>query len=199
MIGILRKLSTYAIVIGLVFIGVSGWNIFKERNVNTKPRAMALSDVGPIVAGLSYVTLTGGRIDLANTYSYTLQHRKSKATLGTKYYTPVVDGQDGGKVVYIVESSEEPSLEDLLKEASYAGLLQSSDNLPESLRAKFMDEFPDGGFHYLDSTYKPRTVWQRIQGLSLFFYLLVGGIVVRVLIARRKVSPPPAVEATGAP
>ncbi|GLQ32632.1 hypothetical protein [Litoribrevibacter albus] len=181
------KISTWAFLAGLVFTGMGVWEIIKERNVSQTPSAIQSSDVNKTTEELAYATIQGGRLDLANTYEYSLQTKKSDVKLNSDYFIPVKDTETDA-VIYVLKTSDEPSIEDVLKTANFSGLLQNRSELPSKILDAYKKEFPNVDFAYLDTTYKPETLIEKIKGLGIFLGLLLGGLVIRTLATKKPES-----------
>lgn len=180
---ILVKIATYVFIAGLVFSAIGIWKMIEERNVSNVATKLTIDNVVDPKEEPVYVAIVGGRIDLTNTYEFTLSTKKTDISLSINYYTPVVNTEDSS-VVYIVKTRTEPSIADFLKPANYEGLLQSSEKLPEDLVKAYQNELPGQTYYYLDSSYKPKSFVEKLQGNLIFFCMLIGGYLVRFLLTR---------------
>jgi len=179
------KISTYAIFGGLLLGGLGLWSIYKEKDVNKEVISMESSSIVDPNESLVYTEITGGKLDLVNSYEYSIGRKKSDRKISIGYYTPILD-KETNEVLYIVKRRTEPSIEDLLKESVYKGLLQNKSELPEKILTAYDEVFPNTKFYFLDTSYKPKTLLEKLKNLRFFFYLLIGGIVARVALRDNK-------------
>lgn len=177
------KIATYAFLAGLVFSAMGVWQIIKERNVSVTPEKYTIDSLIEPKEDLMYVAIEGGRLDIMNTYELSLSTKKTDINLSSNYYTPVLNVEDSS-VIYILKSDLEPSVKDIIKVAEYQGLLQSKNELPEKILTAYEKLLPGHKYFYLDSTYKPETLLEKIKGNAIFFYMLFGGLFVRLLLTR---------------
>ncbi|MBL4909295.1 MAG: hypothetical protein JKX78_04595 [Alteromonadaceae bacterium] len=182
------KIATWAFMIGLLFTGFGLWDIYKERNVNSEAIVMEFNTISDPNGSLIYAEISGGQLDIANTYELSLSTKKSDAKLTSDFYTPVINNENS-TVAYILKSALEPTIQEMVKKAEYKGLLQSKSELPKKILAAYNKSFPNTKFVYLDSTFKPETFLEKIIGLKIFFYLLVGGLAVRLMLNGKRKTP----------
>jgi hypothetical protein len=181
--GIIAKVSTWAIFLGALLGGYGLHDIYNERDVGTEARVIELDALQKESGGLTFASVTGGRLAFMNMYEYSVSTKKSKAKLSTQYFIPVLDQNDN--IVYVVETAVEPTLRAIADVASYSGLLQSKDGLPEKLRTAFDVDFSSSNYMYLDTTYKPETLVEKLLGLKIFFMMFFGGIFVQLLLKKK--------------
>jgi hypothetical protein len=180
------KLATWVFLAGLLFSGVGIWQIIKERNVSSTPEEMAVDEVTNPHDQLIYASIHGGRVVFTSTYEYSLTTKKDVA-LTSDYYAPVIN-TDTGKVAYILKFETEPTIEQFAETASHTGLLSSPEDLPEKLRKAFRQDFPGQKYYFLDSTYEPKSLIEKLSDLKMFLILLFGGLAVRMALSEK--SPP---------
>ena len=179
------KISTWAFLAGLLFTGFGLWDIYEEKDVSTEAIQIKSESIDGSNGSLVYVEISGGRLDVTNTYELSLSTKKSDAKLTSNFYTPVLNG---GSVAYILKSPLAPTLQEISSTANYSGLLQSKSELPEKILASYNKSFPTDNFSYLDSTYEPKTTIEKIFDLKIFIYLLLGGLAVRFILSYNRKS-----------
>ena len=180
----INKIASGALLFGLVFVSMGCWKIYKERNVSSEPIAMEVGAISQPEGGLAFASITGGKLDITNMYEYSLTTKKSETKLTSNYYIPVMHPVSGD-VAYIVKSSLQPTVEDILKDASYTGLLTNKSELPSKILTAYDEKYSGSKYLFLDSTYKAKSISEKILDLKLFFYLLFGGLVVLILVNRK--------------
>ena len=181
------KIATWALLAGLALTGLGLWDIYKERGVGTEAIQMSLDSVDGSAESLVYAQVSGGQLDITNTYEYGLSTKKAGAKVTSDFYTPVLNGNS---VAYILKTPVAPTLQEMSKVANYSGLLQNKSELPEKILTAYDASFPEGVYSYLDSTYKPQTMLEKLMDLKIYVLLLLGGLAVRFIFSRNKKSTP---------
>ena len=181
MINKFKKLASYAFLAGLFFVGYGLWEIYQQRNINQEVVTVEIGELANTGNQLIYATVNGGTVDLANVYEYTIQSRKKKRQLGKTFYTPVIISSTG-KVAYILDSEQMPSITDLIGTAHYTGLLRDGSEVPSGLREKFDAAYPNSNYQLLDSSYEPKTLKEKMFDLKDAIALMLGGLIIRLLL-----------------
>ena len=195
---ILSNISTWAVIIGALLTGNGLWDIYKERNVSLDPQPLPIS--APLAESLTseesmqFVKISGGQLDLANTFEISLTTKKGDTKLSTEYYIPVL-APDTNNVVYILQTKTEPSLNQLMEETHNQGLLKLSSELSDDLRQEYSGIFPGQSYLLLDSTYQAATLIDKLIKLKIFFIMLLVGIGIKVLLIKTRKKPEPETEA----
>jgi len=179
------KISTWAIFLGLLFTGYGLWDIYEKKDVSTEAIKMKSESISDSDGSLVYVEISGGRLDVTNAYELSLSTKKTGTNLSSDFYIPVLNEDS---VAYILKTPLAPTLQELSSTANYSGLLQSKSELPEKILSSYNKSFPTDNFSYLDSTYEPKTTIEKIFGLKIFVYLLLGGLAVRFMLNNNKKS-----------
>jgi len=174
----ISKFATLAIIFGLLLTCVGLWQTFKERNVGSEPQILESADLNGMGDELLYATVSGGTIDLLNTYEYTVTRKRRSTALIQEYFVPVTDAS--GSVQYILQTETEPGSLNASGN-THTGLLQSSSTIPGDLADTYKSKFPGQSYPVLDASYKPKTMIQSLKNTGLFFGLAVAGFVVRLL------------------
>jgi len=151
--------------------------------VNQTPIEVTIDNIGGLRDELTYASIEGGRLDIINTYEYSVSTKRSGIDLSSTYYTPVLETEDMS-VAYILKSDAEPTMDDFIETANYKGLLQTKQALPEKILNAYNREYPNQNYFYLDTSYAPKTLLKKIQDMSLFIFLLFGGLFVRIFATR---------------
>ncbi|MCL1036729.1 hypothetical protein L2750_06140 [Shewanella submarina] len=183
------KIANYAFFIGLLMSLYGLWTIYKERNVDTTAVEVQLEQLTEPESGLALVNVKGGLMVLSNTYELSRSTRKTNINLSSDYYTPVVN-PNSGETIYILQTNELPPLEDIITIADFTGLRQSSDALPDKIKSAFQKDLPGQNYLYLDTTYQPMTLMEKLQSNLIFFYLMLGGLTVRLILNRPSKAEP---------
>lgn len=177
------KIVTWALIIGVVGLGYGLWDIVKKSRVNKEVRSLNIDDMQSFDGDLLFAQIKGGRLDVSNTYEYSLSTRKTDVKLSSDYFTPVVNASNS-QVAYIIKTDTEPTLGDMLAQADYSGLLQGQSELPGKIRKAYEEKFPNTRLLYLDTTYRPQPMIARLLDLKVFLLLLVAGLVLRIILTR---------------
>lgn len=187
--GFVLKIATGAMTFGLLLTAVGLWDIFKERNVGLNPQEVAIANLPSQPDSILYAHISGGQVNPELVYEYTLSTKKSDVQISSDFYMPVMTDADG-TIGYILKLADEPDAKQLLTVADFTGLLQSKSELPSKLLNAYEESFPNAGFMFLDTTYKPRSNLEKLAGLKLFFALFVGGLAIR-LVTNKLTAPKP--------
>ena len=182
---VVMKVATLVFLIGLFFSGIGIWKIFQERNVSRLPVPMTIDKVSVPHDGLIYASIRGGELDAGNIYEYILSAKKTETKLLSYYYVPVRK-TGGGKVVYLLKLALKPTSGQIAAEANYKGLLSDISELPRELQDAYKTKFPWQNYYVLDSTYEPKTIMEKFADLKVFFMLLVGGLLIRVVVGKKR-------------
>jgi len=188
---LLLKLANWVFFLGLAFCAVGIWHMYKERNVSSTPTDMEVSSIADPQEDLIYASIHGGSIDITNTYEYSVKTKKSDVTLKTEYYIPIMV-PDSEKVAYIFKSHLKPTNEQLLTTPDYTGLLSSTGSIPEKIRSAYESTYPGQHYYLLDTSFKPKTIWEQLADLKIFVIMMIVGLIGRIAL-----SPKAAVPAAG--
>ncbi|MEJ2042955.1 MAG: hypothetical protein P8X89_06745 [Reinekea sp.] len=183
---LVKKFSTWAFLVGLFFTAFGLLDIFQERNVGQKPVEMTIDSVVDPADELIYASINGGRLDLSNAYEYSLSTKKSDVKLTSDFFIPVFKNEER-KVIYILKTALEPTISDMAKAPTYQGLLKSKNELPSKILDAYNGKFNNDNFYFLDSTYDPKTILEKLLGLKFFIGLLIIGLVVRFLVGKKAI------------
>jgi len=125
----IQKFATLAIIAGVGLTCFGLWQMFEQRNVSANPELMDIASINS-PGGLVYATVSGGTLDFANTFEYSIK-RKRRTTMVKTYFIPVMDNTSN-KVTYILGTEQEPG--DLSAVGpGYTGLLQNNSSIPNKL------------------------------------------------------------------
>lgn len=186
--GLIKKASKWICLITLFCTGMGVWDIYKERNLTLDPQKMAIENIADPKESIIYADIAGGVVDAMNILEYTTERRsrktKIKRTTGTDYFIPVLSPETG-KAVYIVEVASEP--DDILsaESISFKGILQSSEALPTKVKEAYSQTYTNTNFYFLDSNYRPETLLEKVQGLSIFVIPFLISLAIFLLVSRK--------------
>jgi hypothetical protein len=180
---IIIKIVTLMLLIGGVGLGYGVWDIIKKSGVNKEVKSFGIEDIQSFNGDLLYARINGGRLDISNTYEYSVSTRRTDVKLSSAYFTPVVNGKNS-QVAYIIKTDIQPTASDMLVPADYSGLLQSESELPNKIRKAFVETFPSTQLRYLDTTYRPLPILDQLIDLKIFLLLLLAGLVLRIALTR---------------
>lgn len=180
----LLKIINTLLLLAVAVTAIGAWTTFKERNVNAEAVSANISNITADAHEMKYIQISGGMTDLTNTYEYTTSTRKSKINLDTTYYVPIItkDGESNN-LGYILKSDSEPQLSDMLKEANYKGLLESSEEIPEDLITALSTTYPNiKSAFILNSGYTPEPMAAKLIRLAIFVVICLVFFFIRKLL-----------------
>ncbi|WP_261841533.1 hypothetical protein [Aliamphritea ceti] len=177
---LLLKGANWIILIGLALTCYGIYEAVTQRNISASPEAIDISSLVNYEGELKYVTITGGRLDLANTYEYT---REKKGKVRSRdFYSPILGKDD--KPVYIMQFENEPTMEMAFTEAKFTGLLKESSGLPSDILDAYTAEFSGTDYFMLQTDFTYKTMGERLKLIGIFFAMFIIGIVIRKALTR---------------
>ncbi len=178
---LLLKGANWILLIGLFLTCYGIYDAFNQRNVSATPQAVELASLANYDGELSNVTISGGRLDVANTYEYTREKRGKVRS--RDFYAPVLNADN--QPVYIMQFEAEPTLEMAFKEAEYTGLLQPASALPDKILEAYTSEFGHSNFYMLETDFTHQSLGDRIGKIGFFFVIFLVGFGLRKLLTRK--------------
>ena len=177
------RTATLILVIGIAGTGVGLWDIVRMSGINEEVLSIHVNNLQDFDEDLLYAHLEGGRLDLSNSYEYSLSTRRHNFEISSTYFTPVLNDENS-HLAYIIETDAQPTYNDMRTQADYTGLLQSRTELPGSIRTRFAEKFPNARMFYLDTTYRPQSTIERLLELRLFLVLTLAGLTLKLILTR---------------
>jgi hypothetical protein len=180
---IFANASTLLLVLGIAGTVFGLWDIVRKSGINKEAQSIYVNDLESFDGNLLYAHIEGGRLDLSNSYEYSLSTRGRNVNLTSTFFTPVLNDENS-HLAYIIATDAQPTYNDMLLQADYTGLLQTRSELPGSVRARYADKFPNARMFYLDTTYRPQQAIERLLELRLFLGLTLVGLATKLSLTR---------------
>ena len=184
---LIMKISTWAFMLGLFVIGFNLWDIYKERNINSEAISIEANDIVSSNTN-KYSEVVGGRLDITNMYELSLTTKRSDSKLTSDFYIPVLNSENDS-LLYILKTPLAPTAQEFSGIAKYKGLLKDKAELSTKILDAYNQSFNNAKFVFLDSTYKPETLMEKIINLKVFLYLLIGGLIGMFLCRSKQPKP----------
>ncbi|MEJ2592104.1 MAG: hypothetical protein P8178_12010 [Candidatus Thiodiazotropha sp.] len=180
---LIGKLATLAILFGVVGTSIGLWDIVRKSGINKEALPLQARDLHDFDGGLRYTRIEGGRLDLSNSCEYRLDTLGRDGKTASRYFTPVLNSENS-HLAYIIGTEVQPTRNDMLIQADYTGLLQSRSELPGSIRMQYVEKFPNARLLYLDTTFRPQPVIERLTELRIHLGLILAGLTVRLVLSK---------------
>lgn len=175
---LLLRGATWITLIGLALTGYGLYEAFSQRHLSAEPEVIDIGSLQNYDGALKYVTISGGVLDLENSFEYTREKRGKVRS--REFFAPVLNLE--GMPVYIIQTDIELDYKQKGGVLKYTGLLDVSSGLPSKISEAYDAEFNGAQYYMLDQGFTFKTMGERFKTIGVFFLIFLLGLGLRKLL-----------------